>query len=35
MNRYIICNDGIAFMSLCQNKEFLISGNLTFVFSVR
>ena len=31
MNRYIICNDGIAFMSLCQNKEILISGSLTNV----
>jgi hypothetical protein len=29
MNRYIICNDGIAFMSLCKNKEILISGSLT------
>ena len=29
MNRNIICNDGIAFMSLCQNKEILISGSLT------
>jgi hypothetical protein len=29
MNNYIICNDGIAFMSLCKNKEILISGSLT------
>jgi len=29
MNKYIICNDGIAFMSLRKNKEILISGSLT------
>ena len=29
MDKYIICNDGIGFMSLCKNKEILISGSLT------
>ncbi len=29
MDRYIICNDGIAFMSLCKNKDILIAGSLT------
>ena len=29
MDRYIICNEGIGFMSLCKNKEILIVGSLT------
>ena len=29
MDNYIICIDGIAFMSLCKNKEILISESLT------